>query len=113
MRDQVRANKSALSHQTWGSFSVNDVSASTPVYFTFQADDISRDTEVRDLLVRGDTSVDPDVRKTAYRQALKLISERMYAVPMWSLPVYYVASKDLQFSPYPDEMVRFWEMSWK
>ncbi len=113
MRDQVRANKSALSHQTWGSFSVNDVSASTPVYFTFQADDISRDAEVRDLLVRGDTSVDPDVRKTAYRQALKLISERMYAVPMWSLPVYYVASKDLQFSPYPDEMVRFWEMSWK
>lgn len=113
MRDQVRANKSALSHQTWGSFSVNDVSASTPVYFTFQADDISRDPEIRDLLLRGDNSVDPAVRKSAYRDALRLISERLYAVPLWSLPVYYVASKDLSFSPYPDEMVRFWEMSWK
>ncbi len=113
MRDQVRANKSALSHQTWGSFSVNDVSASTPVYFTFQADDISRDPEIRDLLLKGDNSVDPAVRKSAYRDALRLISERLYAVPLWSLPVYYVASKDLSFSPYPDEMVRFWEMSWK
>jgi peptide/nickel transport system substrate-binding protein len=113
MRDQVRANKSALSHQTWGSFSVNDMSASTPVYFTFQADDISRDPEVRDLLLRGDNSVNPEVRKNSYRDALRLIAERMYAVPLWSLPVYYVASKDLTFSPYPDEMVRFWEMSWK
>ena len=26
----------ALTHQTWGSFSVNDVSASTPVYFGFE-----------------------------------------------------------------------------
>lgn len=113
MRDQVRANKSALSHQTWGSFSVNDVSASTPVYFTFEADDISRDPEVRDLLVRGNNSVDPNVRKAAYRDALRLISERLYSVPLWSLPVFYVANRELSFSAYPDELVRFWEMSWK
>ncbi len=30
MREQVRANKAAMAHQTWGSFSVNDTSASTP-----------------------------------------------------------------------------------
>jgi peptide/nickel transport system substrate-binding protein len=113
MRDQVRANKSALSHQTWGSFSVNDVSASTPVYFTFEADDITRDAEVRDLLVKGNNSVDPNVRKQAYQQALAAISERMYSVPLWSLPVFYVATRDLAFTAYPDEMVRFWEMSWR
>jgi peptide/nickel transport system substrate-binding protein len=28
------------------------------------------------------------------------------------LPVYYVASKEVAFKPYPDELVRFWEMSW-
>jgi peptide/nickel transport system substrate-binding protein len=113
MRDQVRANKSALSHQTWGSFSVNDVSASTPVYFTFEADDITRDPQVRDLLVKGNNSVDPKVRRQAYKEALSLISERMYAVPLWSLPVFYVATKDLAFTAYPDEMVRFWEMTWR
>jgi len=113
MRDAVRAGKSALSHQTWGSFSVNDVSASTPVYFTFEADDITRDAEVRDLLVKGNNSVDPNARKQAYQQALKRIAEKVYSVPLWSLPVFYVATKDLNFSAYPDEMVRFWEMSWK
>ena len=37
MREQMRANKAALTHQTWGSFTVNDVSASTPAYFKFEA----------------------------------------------------------------------------
>ena len=113
MRDAVRANKAPMTHQTWGSFSVNDVSASTPVYFTFEADDITRDPEVRDLLVKGNNSVDPNARKQAYQQALKRIAENVYSVPLWSLPVYYVATKDLNFSAYPDEMVRFWEMTWK
>ena len=63
----VRA-RPALVHQTWGSFSVNDVSASTPVYWKFQPDDITRDAEVRDLLEQGDSSVDPAVRKEAYAQ---------------------------------------------
>ena len=57
-------------HQTWGSFSVNDVSAATPVYFGFVDDDITRDPEVRDLLAKGDNSVDPGVRKEAYKKAL-------------------------------------------
>jgi len=34
-------------------------------------------------------------------------------LPLWMLPVYYVASKDLNFEAYPDETVRFWEMSWR
>jgi peptide/nickel transport system substrate-binding protein len=113
MRDAIRANKAQLTHQTWGSFSVNDVSASTPVYFAFEADDITRDAEVRDLLNKGNTTVDPAARKNAYKRALSLIAERAHAVPLWSLPVFYVATKDLNFKAYPDEMVRFWEMSWK
>ena len=113
MRDAVRSGKAALTHQTWGSFSVNDVSASTPVYFTFGADDVTHDAEVRDLLQKGNNSVDPAVRKQAYQQALKRIAENAYSLPLWSLPVYYVANKELDFKAYPDEMVRFWEMSWK
>jgi peptide/nickel transport system substrate-binding protein len=42
-----------------------------------------------------------------------MIAERAYSVPLWSLPVFYVASKDLEFKAYPDELVRFWEMRWK
>lgn len=113
MREQIRANKAQMTHQTWGSFSVNDVSAATPVYFGFETDDITRDAEVRDLLNRGNNSVDATTRKAYYKTALTLIAERAHAVPLWSLPVYYVASKELNFKAYPDELVRFWEMSWK
>jgi peptide/nickel transport system substrate-binding protein len=52
-------------------------------------------------------------RKAYYKTALALIAERAYTVPLWSLPVYYVATKSLNFRAYPDEQVRFWEMSWK
>lgn len=113
MRDMSRANKASLTHQTWGSNLVNDVSASTPVYFAFGGDDMTRDPEVRGLLDLGDKTIDPAARNAAYKKALDLISERAYAVPLWSLPVYYVANKEVSFKAYPDELVRLWDMSWK
>ncbi|HEV7336773.1 MAG TPA: ABC transporter substrate-binding protein [Bosea sp. (in: a-proteobacteria)] len=113
MREQIATNKAMLTHQTWGSFSVNDVSANTPNYFAFRSEDVTRDPEVRDLLNKGNNSVDPAVRKEAYKGALKIIADKAYATPLYSLPVYYVANKDLNFKAYPDELVRFWEMGWK
>lgn len=113
MRELIRGNKVGLTHQTWGSFSVNDVSAATPVWFGFIGEDVTRDPEVRDLLAKGDTSIEPQARKDAYKQALALIAERAYAVPLYSLPSYYVAADTLVFNAYADEMPRFWEMSWK
>ena len=113
MREQVRQNKVGMAHQTWGSFSVNDVSASTPVYFKFLPDDMNRDPDVRDLLEKGDTSVNPETRKENYGKALALIQERALAVPLYSLVTFYVMAKSLDMKTYPDEMPRMWEMSWK
>jgi peptide/nickel transport system substrate-binding protein len=53
------------------------------------------------------------VRQQAYQQALKRIADNAFSVPLWSLPVYYVGAKELNFAAYPDEQVRFWEMTWK
>jgi peptide/nickel transport system substrate-binding protein len=113
MREQVRANKAAMAHQTWGSFSVNDTSASTPVYFGGGPDDINRDPEVIALLNKGDNSVDPAVRKAAYADALGLIAERAMGVPLYALVTFYVNAKGLDYKTYADELPRFWEMSWK
>jgi peptide/nickel transport system substrate-binding protein len=113
MRDAMREGKAAIAHQTWGSFSVNDVSASTPVYWKFLDDDVTRDPQVRDWLEQGDSSVDPEVRKEAYAKALVKIAQESYSVPMYSLPVYYAYTKDLEFTAYPDELPRFWESKWK
>jgi peptide/nickel transport system substrate-binding protein len=112
-REQLRAGTAVFAHQTWGSFSVNDVSANTPVFYKFEDDDITRDPEVRDLLEKGDGSVDPAARKVAYRDALALIAKRAYSVPLYSLTTFYVYAKDLSFTPYPDELPRFWETRWK
>ena len=113
MRDQERANKAALVHWTWGSNLVNDVSASTPVYFGGGADDTTHDAQVKELLDKGDHTVDAKARTEYYSKALNIIADKAYAVPLWSLPVYYVANKELNFRAYSDELPRFWEMSWK
>ena len=62
VRDAVRAGKTPITFQSWGSFSINDVSASTPVFFKFKPDDVARDGEVRDLLERG---IRPSIRTSA------------------------------------------------
>jgi peptide/nickel transport system substrate-binding protein len=113
MREQNRTNKAAITHQTWGSFSVNDMSAATPVFFKFIDDDVSKDAEVRDTLDKGDNTINPEERKAAYAKALKLIAERAYAVPLFSLATYYALNKDLEFKAYADEMPRFWEVKWR
>lgn len=110
LRDASRAGNAAMVHQSWGSDSINDVSACTSVFYKFSADDINRDKEVSDLLERGDFSSDPQVRRQSYAKALALIEERAYTLPLYSLPTYYVANKNLVFTAYPDEIPRFWEM---
>jgi peptide/nickel transport system substrate-binding protein len=113
MREQNRANKVGLSHQTWGSFSINDASASVSVYFKGIDDDTTKDPEVVALLEKADITVDEAARKATYKQALALIAERAYAVPLYALTTYYVSAKELEFKAYPDELPRFWEMKWK
>ena len=75
---------------------------------------MNRDAEVRALLERGDSSVEPNMRKDAYAKALALIQERAYALPLYTFPTYYVATKDLEFRlPADATNPRFYEMSWK
>jgi peptide/nickel transport system substrate-binding protein len=112
-RDAMREGKAAFVHQTWGSYSVNDVSANTPVFFKFLADDTARDPQVRDWLQQGDSTVDAEIRKDVYAKALARIADQAYTVPLYSLPVYYAYSKDVAFQAYPDEIPRFWESRWK
>ncbi len=52
-RDAVRAGKAAMTFQSWGSASINDVSAMTPIFYKGLPDDRNLDTDVRDLLRQG------------------------------------------------------------
>jgi peptide/nickel transport system substrate-binding protein len=110
---QAIAGQTPLQLASWGSYSVNDVSAILPVFFTFGGNDYTRDPEIRDLVQAGEATVDPDQRRKAYNQAIKLITERADWLPMFTYSVTYGFSKQLNFKPYPDELPRFFLSSWK
>src|SRR5262249_24942943 len=103
-RDAMRAHKVPLAHQSWGSSSINDVSAGVSVFHKFDPDAMNGDPEIRDLLVRGDTSMELGVRKAAYAKALALIEERAYVLPLFTTPAYFAVTKDLSFAFYTDEI---------
>ena len=97
---------------SWGSFSINDVSAILPNFFDGGADDYARDPDVQKWLVEGGSSNDPEVRKKAYSSAIKRITEQAYWAPLHTYVTTYGYSKQLDFTPYPDELPRFYLAKW-
>lgn len=98
---------------SWGSFSINDVSAFIPNFFDGGADDYARDPDVQKWLIEGGSSNDPEVRNKAYSAAIKRITEQAYMVPLHTYVTTYGYSKQLDFTPYSDELPRFYLAKWK
>lgn len=113
IRDLIRGHKSQLNFLTWGSYSINDVSGSTSVFFKNSADDLAQDAEVNAWLEEGDTTLDPERRKIAYAKALHKIADQEYWTGLWSYSYYYAFNHDLNFTPTRDEIPRFFTSSWK
>jgi peptide/nickel transport system substrate-binding protein len=102
-----------LNMGNWGSYSVNDVSAILPYFFTGTSDDQAQDPQVKaDLVLAGSVS-DPEVRKAAYTRAIRRITEQAYMIPIATFTTTYGLSKQLNFQTYADEMPRFFWASWK
>ncbi|WP_413204255.1 ABC transporter substrate-binding protein [Rhodospirillum sp. A1_3_36] len=113
LRDLRDKGESSISFQTWGSYSINDVTAITSQFFKFGTLDYARDEEVRDWLEVADTTVDEAARKENYSKALKKIAAEVYWLPLFSYNANYVFNKDADFTPTPDALVRFYDISWK
>lgn len=101
-----------INQMTWGSSSINDVSAITSHFFDGDRDDMARDPEVIAWLKEGDNSVDPDRRKLVYGKALYRIAEQAYWLPMFTYTKNYAFSSDLTFVPTPDEIPRLYSAHW-
>jgi peptide/nickel transport system substrate-binding protein len=113
LRGIVRSGKSPFHQMTWGSGSRNDVSAITSHFFKHSSDDYCRDDYVKAQLNIGDTSTDTKARKTAYKNALTRIQEKLCWLPMFTYAKNYAFVKELNFTPTPDEIPRFFTASWK
>lgn len=108
----VQQGRTPINHMTWGSGSIPDVGAITPHFFSGGPDDPAKDPRTADALARGDTSTDPDVRREAYGEALGIIAQEAYWLPMFTYAKYYAFSPDLNFTPTSDELPRFYEATW-
>ena len=108
-----KEGRNPLDVGSWGSYSINDASASLPIFFTFGDQDYARSPELRDLLLQGGGSTDPDVRRDAYRQAIRRITEQAFSLPLFTYVTTYAASRSLAFRPNADELPRFYLSSWR
>jgi peptide/nickel transport system substrate-binding protein len=99
---------------SWGSYSINDVSAIFPVMFGKDANDnYSKDPELEKLVAEGGATSDPEARKKAYSAAIKIATEKAYWLPINTYVNTYAFSKALDFKTYPDELPRFYLAKWK
>lgn len=113
LRELRMAGGTPISFQTWGSYSINDASAITSQFFKHGSLDDSRDDEVKAWLDIADSATDPAVRKENYSKALKKIADEAYWAPMFSYNTNYVFTKEVVYTPTPDEVLRFHEMDWQ
>lgn len=113
LRGLVWESKTPFHQMTWGSYSVNDVSAITSHFFKNTRDDYAMDLQLKAWLETADTSTDPQVRIDNYKKALTRISGSLYWLPMFTYAKYYAFNKDLDFTPTPDEIPQFYAARWK
>jgi peptide/nickel transport system substrate-binding protein len=107
------AGRVPLGLGAWGSYSINDVSAFLPFFFTGTDSDYTRDPEIEKLVAEGGATIDPDERRRFYGLAIRRITENADFLPMYTGVVTYGISRQLNFKPYPDELPRFFLSSWK
>jgi peptide/nickel transport system substrate-binding protein len=111
--ERINKGQAPLNFGSWGSYSINDVSAILPNYFTFGDADYARDPEVKRLLEEGGATNDAEKRHQAYAEALKRMTEQAYWLPMFTYTTSYAYTKSLEFTPYSDELPRFYLCKWK
>lgn len=105
--------RNPLEMGSWGSYSINDVSAFMPFFFGGGGQDYTRDPEVKRLVEEGGATVDPDKRRAAYSEAIKRITEQADYMPLFTFVTTYATAKGLNFKTFRDELPRFYLASWK
>jgi peptide/nickel transport system substrate-binding protein len=107
------AGKVPLGAGSWGSNSINDISAFMPHFLGGGLNDYARDPDVEKLLTQAGDVDDPAVRRKAYSEAIHLATERVDYLPLFSDVRYVAFSKQLNFQGFTDDVPRFYLSSWK
>jgi peptide/nickel transport system substrate-binding protein len=109
---KMEAGEAPMSMGSWGSNSVNDVSAFMPYFLGGGLDDYAHDADVQNCLKEAAATVDPELRRKAYKEAIRLATERVDFLPLFSAVRYVALSKQLTFQGFADDLPRFYLSSW-
>lgn len=109
----LQEGKAPFTHLTTGSWSINDVSITLRGSFAGGPWDVAQDKELIGWVVEGDNVIDPEQRKAIYRKALERIQDQVYWLPLNTYYITYAFTDELEFTPQPDEVARFYAAKWK
>lgn len=113
LREKFRGGKVQMAFWTWGSNSLNDVSAFIGYWLTGTSDDIAKDEKVIELIKAGNTEMNVEKRDGLYKKALQRVAARALTAPLFTWVNNNCFSKELNFTPYPDAVPRFYQSTWK
>lgn len=108
-----RDGEASLVIDDFGSSGIADAGYILSYFFGGTSDDLVHDENVAALVAEGSTTNDQDARKKSYGEAEQIISEQAYWVPLFTMPINYVAKTDLEVPIPRDENVEFWRADWK
>jgi len=110
---RAAAGQAPLFMGSWGSYSINDVSAFLPYFFTGGDNDYARRPELQALIDQGSETTTPDQRRGFYSRAIRLISEQALWLPLHTYVTTYAMQRGLILRPTADEIPRFYLASWR
>ena len=97
---------------SWGSYSINDVSAFLPVFFDGGATITRAIPTCRRRWSRSGSTINGRAQGSLFGGDQQ-ITEQAYWVPLHTYVTTYGHAKQLDFTPYPDELPRFYLAKWK
>lgn len=112
--DQARAARQIPAYiGTWGSGGTADTAAIANIHFNATTDrNLTGDPRVTELILAAEATSDQAERARLYTEALGLIAEEAYWVPLVSYSVNYLVSPNLDFPLSADGLPRLFGASW-
>lgn len=110
---RAAAGTAPLFMGSWGSYSINDVSAILPYFFGGGDNDYARIPELQSLVEQGGATTSAEKRRQFYSRAIRIISDQALWLPLHTYVTTYGFSRTLGFKPTTDELPRFYLSSWR
>lgn len=112
--DRARADGKIRAYiGSWANGGTADTAMIARVHFGDTDRNLSRNSQVAQLVTDAERTNDKTRRADLYHQALQIIADQAYWIPLYTYSVNYLMSPALDFPIPPDGLPRLYEAHWK